>query len=109
MIKLVRLLRLARVARLMRALPELVAMIKGVRTAFKAVGSALLLLLILVYVFAIMIFVLVRDKLVTTRDNEGVLYMQPYFGTLSLTMWTLLVDGAFMEDYGTLTRKLIDS
>merc|ERR1712151_250875 len=102
-------LRLARVARLMSALPELLAMIKGVRTAFKAVGSALLLLLILVYVFSIMVFVLLRDDIEVAKDKNGYLFGKDYFGTLSLTMWTLLVDGAFMEDYGTLTRKLIDS
>merc|ERR1712048_1432832 len=30
------------------------------------------------------------------------------FGTLSLTMWTLLVDGAFMDGYATLSRRLIE-
>lgn len=109
MIKLVRLLRLARMARLMRNLPELVAMVKGVRQAFRAVGSALLLLAILVYVFAIIMFMLIHDNLDAIEDVIGGSFVQPFFGTLTLTMWSMLVDGAFMDSFGLVSRKLIQS
>merc|ERR1712151_740401 len=77
--------------------------------SLRAVGSALLLLLILVYIFSVIVFVLLRDSVDTIVDSNGALFAKANFGTLSLTMWTLLVDGAFMESYGALSRKLIDS
>jgi len=51
MIKLFRLLRLARMVRLTKALPELVAMVKGVKVASRAVGSALLMMFLLIMFF----------------------------------------------------------
>lgn len=102
LIKLIRLLRLARMARLMRALPELVAMIKGVRMASRAVGSALLMLLLLVYIFAILVFVLVGEN----RENNEILADR--LSSLPIVMWTLLVDCAFMDAIGTLSRALLE-
>jgi len=100
-IKMFRLMRLARMARLMRAFPELVAMIKGVKVASRAVGSALLMLLLLVYIFAIIMHMLVGGE----NENERV---EERFGTLLNVMWTLLVDGAFMDNIGIVSRDLLE-
>jgi len=105
LVKLLRLLRLARMARLVRMFPELVAMIKGVRQAGRAVGSALLLLILNLYVFAIIIYELLADYL---RDNlHPVISIR--FERLGTTMWTLLMDGTFMDNIGHISRALIEA
>merc|ERR1711904_274864 len=87
----------------MRALPELVAMLKGLQAAFRAVGSALLMLLLLVYVFGILLFVLEEDD----QTLAGTMGMR-YFGiSLGRTMWTLLIDGAFLDNPGQLSFPLL--
>jgi voltage-gated sodium channel len=101
LVKMLRLLRLARMARMMRAFPDLMAMIKGVGVASRAVGSALLMLLLLVYVFAIMMFTLLKDE-TEPRIEER-------FNRLGLVMWTLLIDGAFMDGIGYISRGMIDT
>lgn len=98
LVKMLRLLRLARLGRLMRSVPELVAMIKGVRQAARAVASALLLLLFLIYIFAIVMFTLLKDE----KDPE----IKMYFDSLGTVMWTLLIDGSFVDELGRVTRTL---
>jgi len=101
LIKLVRLLRLARMARLMRAFPELLAMIKGVKVASRAVGSALVMLIGLIYVFAIIMFTLLKD----VTDEQ----VSSRFRRLGLTMTTLLIDGTFLDGFGYVARSLMDT
>lgn len=101
LVKLVRLLRLARMARIMRAFPDLVAMIKGVKVASRAVLSALLMLLGLIYVFAIILFTLLKEV-----DDEAV---HERFRRLGITMWTLLIDGTFLDGIGFVSRSLLDT
>jgi len=93
-IKMLRLLRLARMARLMRAFPELVAMMKGVKAASRAVGSALLMLVFNVYIFAIIMHMIYGG----TAMERG----------LVIVMWDLLMDGTFVNGIGPYTRNLID-
>lgn len=101
LVKLLRLLRIARMARLMRAFPELVAMVKGVKQAGRAVGSALMLLMLLVYVFSILLYTLLKEE-----QDPNVHYR---FKRLGVTMWTLLVDGSFMDGIGWVSRSLLDA
>lgn len=101
MAKMLRLLRLARMARILRAFPELVAMIKGVKVAGRAVGSALLMLLMLVYVFAIIMFTLLKNEEDPRIDSR--------FRRLGLVMWTLLIDGTFMDGIGYVSRSLLEN
>jgi voltage-gated sodium channel len=94
LIKMLRLCRIARLGRLMRAFPELVAMVKGLKESARAVCTALLMLLFLIYMYSIVMLVLLRGS-----NNR-------WFGTLFDSMWTLLVDGAFVVNYGAVSRDL---
>lgn len=100
MVKLLRLLRLARMARLMRAFPELVAMIKGVREASRAVGSALMMVLLLIYIFAIIMHMLMQSYV----DKDELLAER--FQTLPVSMWTLFMDGTLLDGVSITTRAL---
>jgi len=96
--KLLRLLRLARMTRLMSRMPELLTMVKGMSMASRAVGSSLLLLGLLVYVFAIVLYMILADNDETAQS----------FGSLPKCMWTLLMDGTFMDSIGTQLTGLLD-
>jgi len=98
-IRLVRLLRLARMTRIMKAFPELMTMLKGMRLASRAVGSSILLLCVMIYVFAIAIFTF-------TKDQSSV---SMFFGSLTTSMLTLLIDGTFMDSIGTILRLFVDN
>ncbi|CAE8634165.1 unnamed protein product [Polarella glacialis] len=87
-LKLLRLLRLSRLVRLVRCLPELLTLINGMREGARAVGSSLLLVAILIYMFGIVMHMFLSS-------NEALADM---FGTLSLCMWTLLLDGALTSE-----------
>jgi hypothetical protein len=107
LIKLLRLLRLTRMARLMRAFPELMAMVKGLRVASRAVGSALLMLVMLVYIFAVILFLLTKESRERTpEDPEYSKIIQDRFATLPIVMWTLIVDGTFLDGIGITSREL---
>jgi hypothetical protein len=99
-LRLLRLLRLARMARLVRSFPELVTMIKGGFAAQRAVTASFAALIALIYIFSIvmkMIFSDARDPYVTSR-----------FDTIPLAMWTLLIDGTFMDNIGEVTRNIYE-
>ncbi|CAE8634672.1 unnamed protein product, partial [Polarella glacialis] len=87
-LKLLRLLRLSRLVRLVRCLPELLTLINGMREGARAVGSSLLLVAILIYMFGIVMHMFLSS-------NEE---LADRFGTLSLCMWTLLLDGALTSE-----------
>eukprot|EP00747_Dinoflagellata_sp_TGD_P123811 gnl/TRDRNA2_/TRDRNA2_173881_c1_seq1.p1 gnl/TRDRNA2_/TRDRNA2_173881_c1~~gnl/TRDRNA2_/TRDRNA2_173881_c1_seq1.p1 ORF type:complete len:347 (-),score=66.27 gnl/TRDRNA2_/TRDRNA2_173881_c1_seq1:57-1097(-) len=99
MLKLLRLARLARLVRIMRELPELVAMLKGIRAAGRAVGSALLILVFLIYIFAIMMHMALQDE-----TDE---FLKARFNRLLMVMFTLLIDGTFLDSIGTLATTLL--
>eukprot|EP00929_Paragymnodinium_shiwhaense_P095704 TRINITY_DN5697_c0_g2_i2.p1 TRINITY_DN5697_c0_g2~~TRINITY_DN5697_c0_g2_i2.p1 ORF type:complete len:675 (-),score=131.97 TRINITY_DN5697_c0_g2_i2:462-2486(-) len=112
-IKLLRLLRLTRMARLCRACPELMAMIKGVRCAGRAVGSALLMLIFLVYVFAVIMHTLVKgvdeDERLARIVPEDQHLVAKRFKSISIGMWTLLVDGTLLDGITVTSRALIET
>jgi len=99
-LKLLRLLRLARVARAIRALPELVTLIKGMYVASRAVGTSMLLLIVLIYVFGIVAFMQMGPE--DEDDGKG-----PPFGTLGYCMWTLLMDGVFLDNTGEMLMDVM--
>eukprot|EP00927_Polykrikos_kofoidii_P001665 TRINITY_DN10635_c0_g7_i1.p1 TRINITY_DN10635_c0_g7~~TRINITY_DN10635_c0_g7_i1.p1 ORF type:complete len:721 (-),score=155.81 TRINITY_DN10635_c0_g7_i1:205-2367(-) len=101
LVKLLRLLRLARVARLMRAFPELVAMIKGVKEASRAVGSALMMVLLLIYIFAIIMHMSMQEFI---GDDP---LLAERFTTLGQTMWTLFMDGTLLDGVSITTRLML--
>jgi len=69
-------------------------MIKGVKVASRAVGSALMMLIMLVYIFAIVMFSFLRGE-----DK---------WDRLGTSMWTLLIDGVFLDGLGKLSGTLMD-
>jgi len=103
MLKLTRLLRLARMGRLLNSFPEVVGMIRGVFVASRSVGSVVVLLLGLLYIHAVMVFIFCKDG----NDRDIVLVNR--YGTLHATMWTLLIEGAFLGDIYNATKPLLDN
>jgi len=97
--KLLRLLRLARMTRLMSRMPELLTMVKGMSMASRAVGSSLLLLTLLIYVFAILLYSVLSEDATTSAS----------FGSLPKCMWTLLMDGTFLDSIGSQMSGLLNS
>lgn len=94
-LRLLRLLRLSRLVRLLRALPELLTLVNGMRVAMRSVSSSLILVVLINYVFAIVMYMFLGEA----QELEA------NFGTLGNTMWTLGLDGTFMDS----TRSLLDS
>jgi len=84
--------------RLLRSLPELVTMVKGIRTGARAVGSSLVMVALLIYVFAIVMHMFLKENS-AVMDN---------FSTLPLCMWTLLMDGTFLDNTGSILEVLRD-
>jgi len=74
---------------------------QGVKVASRAVGSALLMLVALIYVFGIILFIILK-----TEEEALVAHC---FRKLGVTMWTLLIDGVFLDGIGLLSRALMDS
>jgi len=103
-LRLLRLLRLTRMTRLMRSLPELVTMTKGMKVASRAVFSSLLMVALLIYTFAIVLNMFLKEN---TEINAGLAPRN--FETIPQTMWTLLMDGTFMDSTGDVLTSLLFS
>jgi len=88
-LRLFRLLRLSRLLRMLRSLPELMILVKGIRTAMKSVLYVMCLLVIILYVFAIA-FTQMAVEHANIRDT--------YFKNVALSMYSLLVHGTFLDD-----------
>jgi hypothetical protein len=73
-------------------------MFKGMFVASRAVGSSLLMVLLLIYVFGIIVHM-------GSSKEEG---LNHKLGTLPRCMWTLLMDGTFMDSTGSLLTNLIE-
>lgn len=106
-LRLLRLLRLSRLVRIMRSMPELLTMVKGIRTASRAVASSFLMVMMLVYVFGIIL--LMSTAAIRLGDDPISEHLDDIFGSLSLCMWTLLMDGTFMDSAGTVMARLRDT
>jgi hypothetical protein len=96
-LRLLRLLRLSRIVRLLRSFPELATMVKAIVAALRAVLSSFIMVVVLIYVFAIILKIFLGEDEVT----------EPYFSTLGLCMWTLLIDGVMGDSLGTVMDLLI--
>lgn len=94
--RLLRLTRMARLARLLRAMPELMIFIKGIIASLRSVFFTLCLLAILLYIFGIAF----RQMTSNTRVGDT------YFRTVPFAMYTLLIDGTFMDNLGYVARDL---
>lgn len=102
-LRLLRLLRLTRMVRLMRALPELMTLVKGLVAAVRSVSIMLLFLLGVIWVFAIIFMQHYKDK-----ESELAAEMRDsYFGSLGMSMITLIVYGALLDDISVLCETMI--
>lgn len=97
-LRLLRLLRLSRLVRLIKQLPELMTMFKGMFVASRAVGSSLLMVILLIYVFGIIIHMALSSEEAVSEK----------FHSLPRCMWTLLMDGTFMDSTGEVLTTLVD-
>jgi voltage-gated sodium channel len=96
-LRLLRLLRLTRMARLMRAVPEILTLVKGMLAATRSVFSTLVLLILLIYVFAIVF----KSQLGAEPGFEET------FGDLSITIFTLILQGSLLDDISGLMLPMI--
>jgi len=98
--RLLRLLRLSRLARLVRSLPDVVTLVKGMWVASRAVCCSLLMVVLLIYTFSIVVYMfLEKEPLEEAMRNK--------FESLGFCMWTLLLDGTFMDSTGTVLTLLL--
>mmetsp|Transcript_47510 Transcript_47510/g.94466 ORF Transcript_47510/g.94466 Transcript_47510/m.94466 type:complete len:632 (+) Transcript_47510:34-1929(+) len=95
-LRLLRLLRISRMIRALRFMPELVSMVKGMRAAAQAVFTSLAMVMALVYIFAIVMNMALKDEPT----------VHTYFGNLTMTIWTLVLDGVLADSPGTVIRLL---
>mmetsp|Transcript_79533 Transcript_79533/g.165157 ORF Transcript_79533/g.165157 Transcript_79533/m.165157 type:complete len:858 (+) Transcript_79533:102-2675(+) len=96
MARLLRLSRMARMVRLFRAMPELLILLKGMAAATRSVFFTLCLLMIVLYVFGI------AFRQLTDSTAVG----DKYFSSVVKSMYTLLIDGTFMDSLGPLVRAV---
>merc|ERR1719422_771273 len=96
MARLLRLSRMARMVRLFRAMPELLILVKGIIAATRSVLFTLILLIMLLYVFAIAL----------RQLTDGTAIGEEHFQSVLAAMYTLLIDGTFMDNLGTVVREL---
>merc|ERR1740130_1932984 len=88
----------------MKSLPELVTMTKGMMVASRAVMSSLLMVLIMIYTFAIILNMALKEEV-----DINMKLAPRNFETIPRTMWTLLIDGTFMDSTGTMMSTLLFS
>jgi voltage-gated sodium channel len=108
-LRLLRLLRLTRMARLMKSFPELMVLIKGIKAATQSVAATLVLLIIFTYVFAIIFtgqYKGIADLPGATENDEA---LQDYFGSMPLSMFTLIIGGTLLDDLTTLAYALLEN
>jgi hypothetical protein len=87
----------------MRSLPELITMVKGMKVAARAVASSLLMVAMLIYVFSIVLHMIISDDACEVGGGY-----EDKFGSLPKTMWTLLMDGTFMDSTGNTLWPLLE-
>eukprot|EP00931_Biecheleriopsis_adriatica_P026974 TRINITY_DN16311_c0_g1_i1.p1 TRINITY_DN16311_c0_g1~~TRINITY_DN16311_c0_g1_i1.p1 ORF type:complete len:657 (-),score=102.84 TRINITY_DN16311_c0_g1_i1:64-2034(-) len=94
--RLMRMTRLFRMVRLLKFVPELLIMIKAIMAASRAVCVTLMLLVAVTYVFGI------AFKQILTGTEVG----DARFSSVLMSMHTLTVHGALMDDISDLMRAL---
>eukprot|EP00927_Polykrikos_kofoidii_P025278 TRINITY_DN2274_c0_g1_i4.p1 TRINITY_DN2274_c0_g1~~TRINITY_DN2274_c0_g1_i4.p1 ORF type:complete len:641 (+),score=113.38 TRINITY_DN2274_c0_g1_i4:202-2124(+) len=95
-LRLFRLLRLTRMARMLKSMPELLILIKGMISAMRSVFFTLCLLIIILYVFAIAF----------TQLSKDFVFHDLFFSSVSLSMYTLLVAGTFLDNLTSVTTSI---
>lgn len=98
-LRLLRLLRLTRMAKLMQAVPELLTLVKGIVASIRSVGSTLALLIVFIYVFSIIFTGQYKES-----EDE---VLRAYFGNMSLSMFTLFINGTILDDLSTVCAALL--
>jgi CYTH domain-containing protein len=86
-VRLLKLMRMTRVMRLLRAVPELMILVKGLRSALRSVIFTLTLLLIFIYIFS----------LVITQIAEGSEMKETHFPSMLPTMVFLFLQGVLPD------------
>jgi len=84
--RMLKLARLGRMARLLRIFPEVVTLAKGIKLAVRSVFFTSLILAVMVIVFGIIFKI-------QSEGNEDM----EMFGTLSSSMWVLLIEGVLLD------------
>lgn len=97
-VRLLRLSRLFRMAHVVRKVPELLIMVKALGAAARSVGIAIMMLAMVLYVFAIAFTSVLED---TSVGQES-------FRTVSLSMHSLLMHGAFLDDISGVMHRLLE-
>lgn len=99
LLRLLRLLRITRMAKLMKAFPELLILIRGIRSAIRAVVWDLILLLLVTYTWAI---------LMTNEYHAGAVQepIDEFFGSMSNSLFTLLIMGTILDDITRCTNAI---
>jgi len=85
--RLLRLTRMGRMVRLLRAFPELMILLKGMKTATRSVFCTLVILMVFIYVFAVGFKML----------SKGTRLQDDYFGSTFGSMSTLLISGCMPD------------
>lgn len=93
-----RLCRLARMMRLAKFLPELLTMMNGMRSAARAVLSSIIMLSLMMYVVGAIMHAIMSFDMDFEKN----------FSTLPRCMFTLLMDGTFMDSTGNLMWRMVD-
>jgi len=84
-------------AKLMRSVPEILILVKGMVAATRSVASTLCLLIIFMYIFAI----------VFTQQVGKIAGFEEPFGSMSMSMFTLLLSGTLLDDCTAMIHPMI--
>jgi len=95
-LRLLRLLRISRMAKLMKAFPELMLIVKGLVAAARAVAWTLVLLLMIMFVFSILFTSVFHQGWATDEEVEDDIGF--YFGSMSKSMFTLVIYGTLLDE-----------
>merc|ERR1712217_348918 len=102
LLRILRLLRLTRMARMLKLLvhmPEIMIVIRAICTATRTVFVTMFLLTIICYTFAIFF----------TQMSRGTTLSDQYFGSVGQSLSTLLLTGAFPDQYDIMTEAGAES
>lgn len=88
-LRLTRLLRLGGLVRLLRFFKPLYLLVAGIMVSLKTVVWAWILMSLIIYVFGLVFYRALKPDLCTAGTTEEDLLLGTYFGTLSLSMFTV--------------------
>merc|ERR1712003_374083 len=85
--------------KLLQQLPEIMIVLRAIATASRTVFVTMFLLIIICYVFAIFF----------TQMSRGTILSSQYFGSVGQSLSTLLLTGAFPDQYDIMTEAAAES